>query len=240
MLWNIGAGLVHSGLVLNGKEWAFGFHQKPGMTGVYYTEPFAEPPGATYRDEILHGFTYRNAEEIQDVIEEVSHPDKHLQTSLIEIQASRKFIGTSWNLLRNNCNHFTSFICERLTGAPAPSYLNRAANIGIALPCFVPEQWVDAPEAESVDPVFIESELNGDDENTAMLKAQISAGAHDGEPEYEAYEMSDPNETDDSLRAKWRRKRRRYRPHRSNDPDPLFDRDGRPIPVSGRATAPNG
>lgn len=74
LLWSIGAGLVHSGIVLNGKEWAFGYHQKPGITGVYHTAPGTEPPGATFRDEILHGFTYRNADEIQDVIEEVSMP----------------------------------------------------------------------------------------------------------------------------------------------------------------------
>lgn len=44
-------------------------------------------------------------------------------------------MGTSYNLLTKNCNHFTSYLCEKLTGRSAPSWLNRAASIGVALPC---------------------------------------------------------------------------------------------------------
>lgn len=117
--------------------------------------------------------------------------------------------------------------------------MNRAASIGSALPCFVPEQWVDAPGAEVVDPVFIEHELEGDDENMAMLKAQMSADAHNDDVEYEIHEMSDPDETDDSLRAKWRRKRRKYRGSRSHDLE-ASDGDDRQLSVSNEALAPAG
>lgn len=47
-------------------------------------------------------------------------------------------MGTSYNLLTKNCNHFTSFLCQKLTGRSAPSWLNRAASIGVALPCEYP------------------------------------------------------------------------------------------------------
>lgn len=39
ILWTIGASLLHSGVVINGKEYAFGGHDKRGMTGVYWTKP---------------------------------------------------------------------------------------------------------------------------------------------------------------------------------------------------------
>ena len=51
-------------------------------------------------------------------------------------------MGTSYNLLTKNCNHFTSYLCQKLTGRPAPSWLNRAASIGVALPCVVPREWI--------------------------------------------------------------------------------------------------
>lgn len=35
-----------------------------------------------------------------------------------------------------------------LTGQPAPAYLNRAASIGVALPCVVPSGWVEPPECD--------------------------------------------------------------------------------------------
>jgi deubiquitinase DESI2 len=53
--------------------------------------------------------------------------------------------------LTKNCNHFTAFLCRKLTGRPGPAWLNRAASIGLALPCVVPRDWVDPPEFESAD-----------------------------------------------------------------------------------------
>lgn len=48
-------------------------------------------------------------------------------------------------------NHFTSHICEKLTKRPAPTYINRAASIGVALPCVVPAGWIEPPECEPDD-----------------------------------------------------------------------------------------
>lgn len=53
-------------------------------------------------------------------------------------EASEAFQGTAYNLLSKNCNHFTQYLCEKLTGTPGPAWLNRAASIGVALPCVVP------------------------------------------------------------------------------------------------------
>jgi len=135
MLWAVGTSLLHSGIVINKREYAYGGHDKRGITGVYYTRPRLVPPGGTFKCEILHGFTVQPHAEIDAVIKE----------------ASDLFQGTSYNLLTKNCNHFTAYLCEKLTGRPGPAWLNRAASIGVALPCVVPREWIAPPDFETAD-----------------------------------------------------------------------------------------
>ncbi|CAK7216749.1 hypothetical protein SBRCBS47491_002933 [Sporothrix bragantina] len=135
MLWHMGTSLLHSGVVINGKEYAYGGHDRRGVTGVYWTKPRTEPPGGTFRCEILQGFTLATQEEIDSIIR----------------SASEEFHGPSYNLLTKNCNHFTAYLCRKLTGLPGPAWLNRAASIGVALPCIVPRDWIDPPEYDSAD-----------------------------------------------------------------------------------------
>jgi hypothetical protein len=71
-LWFIGAGLLHTGVSINDREYAFGGHDRPGTTGVYWTKPRTDPPGGTWRCEILHGFTYATTEEIEAIVREVN------------------------------------------------------------------------------------------------------------------------------------------------------------------------
>ncbi|RDA87466.1 hypothetical protein CP532_2820 [Ophiocordyceps camponoti-leonardi (nom. inval.)] len=153
VLWTIGASLLHSGVVINGREYAYGGHDRRGVTGVYWTKPKAEPPGGTFRCEIIHGFTLATAAEIDAVLH----------------TASNKFLGTSYNLLTRNCNHFTSYLCERLTGNAGPGWLNRAASIGVALPCVVPREWIDPPEYETADGELLDNGGDPSDEQAHML-----------------------------------------------------------------------
>ncbi|KAK4205262.1 PPPDE putative peptidase domain-containing protein [Triangularia verruculosa] len=132
-LWYLGTSLLHSGVVLNDKEYAYGGHDRAGLTGVYWTKPQTPPPGGTFRLSILHGFTLCSQAEIDSIIR----------------TASEEFLGKSYNLLTKNCNHFTSYLCEKLTGRPGPGWLNRAASIGVALPCVVPREWIEAPDFDS-------------------------------------------------------------------------------------------
>lgn len=141
-------------MVINGKEYSFGGHDRRGVTGVYWTKPKTEPPGGTFRCEILHGFTLATQAEIDAIIRD----------------ASEEFHGTAYNLLTKNCNHFTSFLCQKLTGRPGPSWLNRAANIGVALPCVVPRDWIEAPDFETADGELL-SEDDHADERSRMLRA---------------------------------------------------------------------
>ncbi|AEO66087.1 uncharacterized protein THITE_2113911 [Thermothielavioides terrestris NRRL 8126] len=145
VLWHLGTSLLHSGVVINGKEYAYGGHDQPGVTGVYWTKPRTDPPGGRFRCEYLHGFTLATQSEIDAIVR----------------AASDEFLGPGYNLLTRNCNHFTSYLCERLTGKPAPGFLNRAASIGVALPCVVPREWIEVPDFETADGTLLDDEDDG-------------------------------------------------------------------------------
>jgi deubiquitinase DESI2 len=142
--------------VIRGKEYAYGGHNKRNTTGVYWTKPQFEPPGGTFRQSILQGFTFRSEKEIEAIVKQVSD----------------EFLGTNYNLLTNNCNHFTNALCEKLTNKPAPGWLNRAASIGLALPCMVPKEWVQPPDFDTADGELLDEEDEGDEEHSAMLASE--------------------------------------------------------------------
>ncbi|KAL1895123.1 hypothetical protein Cpir12675_003395 [Ceratocystis pirilliformis] len=148
VLWTFGASMLHSGVVINGREYAYGGHQKRAMTGVYWTHPKTLPPGGTFRCEILHGFTLATTAEIDAVLKEASH----------------KFLGPSYNILTKNCNHFTAYLVERLTGSPGPAWLNRAASVGLTFPCLVPREWLENPDFDSDEAVSLEHETEEEEE----------------------------------------------------------------------------
>ncbi|KAI0002779.1 DUF862-domain-containing protein [Xylariaceae sp. FL0662B] len=159
VLWAVGASLLHTGVVINGKEYAYGGHDKRGVTGVYWTRPKVEPPGGTFKTEILHGFTFATQAEIDAIV-------RH---------ASEEFLGPAYNLLTKNCNHFTSYLCQKLTGRPGPAWLNRAASIGVAMPCVVPRDWIEPPDFHTADGELLEGDDDDDDgfndhEGTRMLR----------------------------------------------------------------------
>ncbi|KAF2182170.1 DUF862-domain-containing protein [Zopfia rhizophila CBS 207.26] len=154
ILWAVGSSLLHSGVIINDKEYAYGGHDHRGMTGVYWTKPGQEPPGGTFRQAILHGFSFRPEEELKAIIHE----------------ASEQFQGTSYNLLTKNCNHFTSYLCEKLTNRPAPSWLNRAASIGVALPCVVPREWIAPPDHDTADGELLDEDF--EDERSSILRSE--------------------------------------------------------------------
>ncbi|KAL8936182.1 MAG: hypothetical protein Q9216_005066 [Gyalolechia sp. 2 TL-2023] len=204
-LWFLGSSLLHTGVVINSlnREYAFGGHTHPHVSGVYSTAPGQEPPGGTFRCSLLQGFTLRAPYEIDAVIKEVS----------------RAFPGTSYNLLTNNCNHFSSFLCEKLTGRPAPTWMNRAATIGVILPCIVPRDWIEPPDAGSAEGELLMEEEEEEDERTAMLRKK--------RPKRGSFRTNFGNEDVVSWeRSGGGRKERR-----------MTDTDGRMMPVSERAPA---
>lgn len=201
---------MHSGVVINGKEYAYGGHDRRGVTGVYWTKPKTEPPGGTFRCEILHGFTLATQVEIDTTIREVSD----------------EFQGTAYNLLTRNCNHFTSYLCQKLTGLPGPSWLNRAASIGVALPCVVPRDWIDPPDYDTAAGDLLDEDDEDDaDERSRMLGSSDEHPRLVGQPEQdgeEAWNSEDERRRGGSGKGK------------GKDKAPLRDTSGRQLPAAER------
>jgi len=214
LLWTIGGSLLHSGVVIKNKEYAYGGHDKRGVTGVYWTRPRLEPPGGTFRLEILQGFSFRPEEELEEIIRE----------------ASQKFQGTSYNLLTNNCNHFTSYLCEKLTSRPAPSWLNRAASIGVALPCVVPREWIAPPDHDTADGELIDEEDL--DERSSMLRSEQRRRNRPSQDEQENWD-SEMDRISSSSSGGSRRKQSITR-----NEGPVKDTSRREMPPAERAPLP--
>lgn len=64
----------------------------------------------------------------------------------------------------------------KLTGKQTPSWINRAASIGVALPCVVPQAWVTvtAPTADDADGDLVEADE--ETEATGLLRSQPEEG----------------------------------------------------------------
>ena len=208
ILWTVGTSLLHSGLVINNREYAYGGHDRRGMTGVYYTPPKTIPPGGTFKCEILHGFTIRPASEIEAIVKE----------------ASDIFQGTSYNLLTKNCNHFTAYLCERLTGRPGPAWLNRAASIGVALPCVVPKEWIAPPDFETAEGELLDDEDSH--EHTRMLSNMDSS---------QRRSMDDCRDFDHELDWDSEEERRQGGNGKGKGKAPVRDTSGRVVPPADRA-----
>ena len=173
---------------------------------MYWTKPRTEPPGGTFRCEILHGFTLASQQEIDSTLR----------------AASDEFIGTSYNLLTRNCNHFTSYLCQKLTGTPAPGWLNRAASIGVALPCVVPRDWIEPPEYETADGELLDDD---DDEEHADEQSRMLGQSR---PHF----LSDGTHSDE---AEWDSEEERRRGGSGKGKKVMRDSDGRQLPASERA-----
>jgi hypothetical protein len=210
MLWTVGASLLHSGVVINNKEYAYGGHDKRGMTGVYWTKPKTEPPGGTWKCEVLQGFTVSPQAEIDAIIKE----------------ASEAFQGTSYNLLNKNCNHFTQYLCEKLTGRPGPGWLNRAASIGVALPCVVPKEWIAPPDFDSAD-----GELLGEDEHDSHERSRMLG---DTDTSHQRHSFND-GRVIDLTDDEWDSEEERRQGGSGKGKAPVRDTSGRVVPPAERA-----
>jgi deubiquitinase DESI2 len=197
-------------VVIGDKEYAYGGHDKRGMSGIYWTKPRTEPPGGTFRCEILHGFTLSSQPEIDTISKE----------------AGENFQGTAYNLLNKNCNHFTSYLCQKLTGRPGPAWLNRAASIGVALPCVVPKEWIAPPDYETADGELLEDE-DDTDERSRMLRRESQ----------DRYRFHDTRREDD---GGWDSEEERRQGGSGKGKAPIRDTSGRVVPPAERAPQPRG
>ncbi|KAG0165291.1 hypothetical protein DFQ28_009701 [Apophysomyces sp. BC1034] len=131
----LGVGIFHSGVEICGREYCFGGHDYPNITGVFVVEPKVGLPELQLKQSINMGCTNLTQEEIIEVLSTIS----------------KEFTGSSYSLLMRNCNHFTEELVRRLTGKSVPLWINRAAKLGNMFPCVVPTEWVEPPEFEDQD-----------------------------------------------------------------------------------------
>ncbi|KAF1965530.1 DUF862-domain-containing protein [Bimuria novae-zelandiae CBS 107.79] len=223
VLWAIGSSLLHSGVAIGDREYAYGGHDQRGVSGVYYTKPGQEPPGGTFRQALLHGFSFRPQEELDAIIQE----------------ASQQFMGTSYNLLTKNCNHFTSYLCQKLTSRSAPSWLNRAASIGVALPCVVPREWIAPPDHDTADGELLDEDF--EDERSSMLRHdQQRRRMQSAEDDAESWEEAEADRLSGASSGSGQRGARGHPRHTAGDyaPRVVKDTEDREIPAAERAPLP--
>ena len=110
-----GGGVYHSGVEINGVEYAFG-----DKSGVWTQPPTQLPP--TFGTPA----TYVRAEECG------AARLKPAQLRAIMRRLKNEWPATRHQLVTCNCNHFSAAVCAALGAAPPPSYLNQLANTGAA------------------------------------------------------------------------------------------------------------
>ena len=116
-----GMGVFHSGVEVNSVEYSYGGH--PGeSTGVFSIRPRTAQEGP-FREQILLGKTSFSSQEIDSIITELK----------------AKFRGCDYNVVSNNCNHFSDALAKKLLGGKGiPGYVNRAAKMGSFFKGFFP------------------------------------------------------------------------------------------------------
>ncbi|EPY50331.1 PPPDE peptidase family protein [Schizosaccharomyces cryophilus OY26] len=116
--WTLGLGIYHTGLVLDGKEYAYGAHAIPNATGVFVTVPKPPLEGCRWRCSIPLPPCELSKHEVDEII----------------TRLSKEYTGTSYSLLSQNCNHFTEAAAKALTNTTIPTFLNRMSKIGLTFP----------------------------------------------------------------------------------------------------------
>jgi hypothetical protein len=115
-----GLGAFHSGVEVDGTEYAFG-----GIVGggsVVYSIPPKSEAGVVLRDSIFLGTLHCSRDELRQVI----------------ARLKAEFEAKKYDLLRRNCNDFSNALCNALLQRPIPSFINRAARIGQCFSCLLP------------------------------------------------------------------------------------------------------
>ncbi|KAG2231307.1 hypothetical protein INT48_006418 [Thamnidium elegans] len=121
------------GIEIGEHEYCFGGHDYEHVTGVFMVQPKIGPQGPLFKQSIHMGYTNLSKKQVDKVLQDIS----------------KEYIGTSYNLLTRNCNHFSEDLCKRLTGKTAPGWINRAAKLGTMFPCVIPTEWVEPPDAQT-------------------------------------------------------------------------------------------
>ncbi|CAL5222488.1 g4862 [Coccomyxa viridis] len=157
-----GIGIFHSGVEVYDVEYAYGGHEYD-MSGVFATNPRDAPGPVVWRESVVIGETSLGAQEVQEVVQ----------------QLGSEYKGTAYHLLERNCNHFSNELCMKLTGKPAPSWVNRLAGMAIMLHCLLPTSWVPPLSPPTAQPLLEERHV---EERENLLRDRTPSDRQQGNP----------------------------------------------------------
>lgn len=121
----IGMGIYHTGIEINGSEYAYGGNSLLDATGVYEIAP-TKHDAFSYK-EALHMGRIESKEAVW----------KALSLTM------KKYKANEYDMLMFNCNHFSDeFLSLLLPSIRLPPHLNRAANIGSKFHCLIPKKYL--------------------------------------------------------------------------------------------------
>jgi len=127
----IGMGLYHSGVVINGIEWAFGEFNSPNEDDLI-NEDGIQRINEDGIQSMLPG-TYNEYHKQNLIIGEINISDFELECIMNTFRD--KFLLNEYDLIKNNCNHFTKVFCKEICNYDLPKWINRAANISSFFYC---------------------------------------------------------------------------------------------------------
>ncbi|XP_032227505.1 deubiquitinase DESI2 [Nematostella vectensis] len=160
--FNIGLGVFHSGVVVHGKEYAYGGHPYE-WSGIFDMFPKCAEmlgPEFKFRESIVIGMTDFSSEDIDHIVNEMGS----------------KFTGVSYHLVDKNCNHFTSEFTQLLCGKAIPNWVNRLANAGSYFPFLLkclPKEWIRPEPDVSASPIYLNApfkDFHGSDDDDQSSK----------------------------------------------------------------------
>merc|ERR1712039_284638 len=102
-------GLFHSGVEVYKKEWSYG--QVPWGTGVECCAP-RQNDQHTFRESLYLGDCQMKEMDVLQIVDELMC----------------EWLGTDYDLLQQNCNHFANEFCSRLGVGEIPSWVNQFAR----------------------------------------------------------------------------------------------------------------
>jgi len=120
-LFPAGLGLYHSGVEIFGTEYTF------ADTAGVFSHPPKAVPNAKFRQQIDLG----------------SCDPGSVQSAISALSSDEKFGPNDYNVIQNNCNHFSKALVWKLLQKQIPGYVNRMADIGAFCSCLIPKSLLE-------------------------------------------------------------------------------------------------
>jgi len=114
---SFGFGAFHTGIQIFGWEISFGY-----LRGIDWAKPKLVS-GAVFRKCIKLGITSVTVADLSRILEDMR----------------QNYRADTYDILNQNCNHFTNDLAHRLLGTGIPNYVNKLAKFGGFIALFLPQ-----------------------------------------------------------------------------------------------------